>query len=79
MTPGRNGVLIEDGGIACQAVHTFLDACAARIVEGNDGSTVLQGKLLHLYNLCGIRLAERTAMRREVVGIDKTRRPSIFP
>ena len=67
----RNGVLIEDGGIACQAVHTFLDACAARIVEGNDGSTVLQGKLLHLYNLCGIRLAERTAMRREVVGIDK--------
>ena len=52
-------------------LHTFLDACAARIVEGNDGSTVLQGKLLHLYNLCGIRLAERTAMRREVVGIDK--------
>ena len=40
-------------------------ACAARIVEGNDGSTVLQGKLLHLYNLCGIRLAERTAMRRD--------------
>ena len=28
-------------------------------------------KNMHLYNLCGIRLAERTAMRREVVGIDK--------
>ena len=46
-------------------------ACAAGIVQGDDGGAVFQCQLLHFYNLGRIRLAQRTAMRRKVVGVYK--------
>ena len=64
-------ILIEDGSISRQAVHALLYACAAGIVQGDDGGAVFQCQLLHFYNLGRIRLAQRTAMRRKVVGVYK--------
>ncbi len=47
-------ILIEDIRITGKAFDTFLNTSAARIVQSDNRSTILQGKLLHFHNLPGI-------------------------
>ena len=71
----RHGVLIEYRSKPRQAADAFLYACAARVVQADDGRPGLQRHLLHLDNLGSVGLAERPSVHGEVVGIDKHHAP----
>ena len=47
-------VLIENIRITGKAFDTFLNTCAARIIQSDNRGTVLQRKLLYFHNLFGI-------------------------
>ena len=73
-----DGVLVEYRGISREAVHALLYAGASRVVEGNDGGAVFERELLHFHDFGGVAFAQRTAVCREVIGIDKDQAPVDF-
>ena len=68
---GGQGVLQEDVGIACKAVHALLDAGAARVEEADDRGADLQRLFLDLHDLAGMGVGQRAAEDGEVLGEDE--------
>ena len=64
-------VLEKDVRVARQALHAFLYAGSARVVQRDDRRAVLEGHRLNLDDLLRVRGAERAAQHREVVGVDE--------
>ncbi len=60
----------EDIGVAAQGQHTLLDACAAGIVETDDGRAVLHGMVHDLADFLGVGFRERAAEDGEVLRED---------
>ena len=65
---GRQHVAQEHLAIAAERRHALLDARAAGVEQADDGCAVLQRHVLDLGDLPGVRLAERAAEHREVLG-----------
>ena len=65
-TAGK-GVAEEDVGIPGEADHPFLDARAAGIIQPDDRSSHLHGKVHDLTDLLGIRFAEAPAKDGEIL------------
>ena len=65
---GSQGVAQENLPVACQANHPFLDACATRVVDADDGSAVLQRQVHDFANLLGDRFRQRAAKYGKVLG-----------
>ena len=67
-------VPFENLAVSGQGVNSFLDACAAGIVQPDDGSAVADSHVHHLADFLGHGLGERPAGNREVLGehIDQT-------
>ena len=59
--PGGLDVAVEYLGVAAEAYHPFLDACAARILEADNGHAVLERQVHHLADFLGVHLAQRPA------------------
>ena len=66
-------VALEHLGIAAECGHALLDAGAAGIVDADDGRAVPQRHVLHLLDLFGMRLRQRAAEHREILGEQKDR------
>ena len=61
----------EDMCETCQTLHTFLNTCPTRVIQSDDGRSVLQCQVLHLRNLLGIGSRKRATQHSKVKGIDK--------
>ena len=79
MTPEAQGVLQEDIGVAGQALHPFLDARAAGVIQTDDRGADLQRLGLHLDDLLRLSARERTAEDREILGEDVDHPPVDCP
>ena len=67
---GRQHVAQEHLAVAAERRHAFLDARPAGVEEADDGRAVLQRHVLDLGDLAGVRLRQRAAEHREVLGED---------
>ncbi len=65
---GRQHVAQEHLAVAAERGHAFLDARAAGVEQADDGRAVLQRHVLDLGDLLGVRLRQRAAEHREVLG-----------
>ena len=65
---GGQHVAQEHLAVAAERRHAFLDARAAGIEQADDGRAVLQRHVLDLGDLLGVRLRQRAAEHREVLG-----------
>ena len=61
-------VTLEDIGITAQSVDTFLDTCAARIIDTDTRRTHFHGLIHHLTDFLGHGLRQRASVHREVLG-----------
>ena len=68
--PAAQDVAQEDVGVTGQADHALLDAGAARVVQSDDGSPVLDREILKLDHLCGMTQAEAASENGEILGED---------
>src|SRR4029079_13042235 len=66
--PRGQRVAQEDVGVAAERGDAFLDTGAARVVEADDGSAVLDRQVHHLADLLGVGLRQRAAEDGEVLG-----------
>ncbi len=64
---GCHDVALEDFSVTCQCVDTFLDACAAGVVETDDGSTHLHGHVHYFAYFQGHGFRQGAAEHGEVL------------
>ena len=60
-------VALENLGIASKGIDALRNACAARVVKTNDGSTLLHGQVHNLAHLPCHCLAKRATYHGEVL------------
>ena len=66
----RQRVAVEDLGIARQAVHAFLNARPARVVQTDHGRAIGHGRIHHLADLHRVRVAYAAAEDRKILRVD---------
>jgi hypothetical protein len=67
MTPEASGVAEKDVGVPGEREHTFLDACAARVVETDHRRAHLHRQVHDLDDLGGVGFGEGSAEDGEVL------------
>ena len=72
---GGTHIHTENIGKHCQRRHTLLDACAAAVINTDDGAPVLQRELLHLHDLLAVHLREGTAVHRKILRVHGNKPP----
>ena len=65
---GGQHVAQEHLAVAAERRHALLDARPAGIEQADDGGAVLQRHVLDLHDLLGVRIRQRAAEHREVLG-----------
>jgi hypothetical protein len=65
---GRIDVALEDLPVTAKCRDAFLNAGAAGVEQADDRRARLHGEILNLHDLLRMRLAERAAEHREVLG-----------
>ncbi len=66
-----HSVLIEDGSVTGKSRYSLLNTCSTGVVKADYRRSVFERELLHFYYLGRVCLAQRAAVSREVVSVDK--------
>ena len=74
----RHGIAKKNTRIPGQALHPLLNTRAARIIQSDHRSTVLQSQILHLHDLPSILRTQRTPEHRKIISIHK-HEPALDP